>query len=87
MLVVIAGMPEPEKAKAHGVCTAGVQAPDSIAPILQQLGQLAESGDLQPQVGKVFSLTDAAAAHAASETGHGRGRIVLRVGDPATAAA
>lgn len=87
ILVVIAGMPEPEKAKAHGVRMAGVQAPDPTAPILQQLGQLAESGDLWPQVGQVFSLSDAAAAHSASETGHGRGRIVLRVGDPATSAA
>jgi NADPH:quinone reductase-like Zn-dependent oxidoreductase len=87
MLVVIAGMPEPEKAKAHGARTAGVQAPEPIAPILHQLAQLAEAGDLRPQVGRVFSLSDAAAAHAASETGHGRGRIVLQVGDSATSAA
>jgi NADPH:quinone reductase-like Zn-dependent oxidoreductase len=87
ILVVIAGMPEPEKAKAHGVRTAGVQAPEPIAPILHQLAQLAESGELRPQVGQVFSLSEAAASHAASETGHGRGRIVLQVGDPATSAA
>ncbi len=82
ILVVIAGMPDPDKAAAHGVRTAGVQAPEPIAPILQQLAELAESGDLRPQVGSVFSLSDAAAAHADSETGHGRGRIVLQVGDP-----
>ena len=87
ILVVIAGMPEPEKAKAHGVRTAGVQAPEPIAPILHQLAQLAESGELRPQVGQVFSLSEAAASHAASETGHGRGRIVLQVGDSATSAA
>jgi NADPH:quinone reductase-like Zn-dependent oxidoreductase len=87
ILVVIAGMPEPEKAKAHGVRTAGVQAPEPIAPILHQLAQLVESGELRPQVGQVFSVSEAAASHAASETGHGRGRIVLQVGDPATSAA
>lgn len=79
VLVVIAGMPEPEKAAEHGVRTAGVQAAEPISPILQELARLAESGDLRPQVGRVFPLSEAAAAHAASETGHGRGRIVLRV--------
>jgi NADPH:quinone reductase-like Zn-dependent oxidoreductase len=49
------------------------------SPILQKLAQLAESGDLRPQVGPTFPLADAAGAHALSETGHGRGRIVLTV--------
>jgi len=79
ILVVIAGMPEPEKAAAHGVRTAGVQAPEPLSAILRELAKLIESGDLKPQVGQVFPLSEAAAAHAASETGHGRGRIVLRI--------
>ncbi len=77
LLVVIAGMPDAEKAAAHGVRTAGVQAPEMTSPILRELAQLVESGHLDPPVGHVFPLAEAAAAHTASETGHGRGRIVL----------
>jgi hypothetical protein len=36
-------------------------------------------GPARTQVGRTFPPSEAAAAHAASETGHGRGRIVLRV--------
>jgi NADPH:quinone reductase-like Zn-dependent oxidoreductase len=77
LLVVIAGMPDADKAAAHGVRTAGVQAPEVTSPILRELAKLVESGDLDPQVGRVFPLAEAVAAHTASETGHGRGRIVL----------
>jgi NADPH:quinone reductase-like Zn-dependent oxidoreductase len=79
MLVVIAGMPDTDAAAARGVRTSGTQAPDVTSPILAQLAALVESGDLDPQIGETFALADAAAAHAASETGHGHGRIVLHV--------
>jgi NADPH:quinone reductase-like Zn-dependent oxidoreductase len=78
MLVVIASMPDPETAAARGVRTSGIRAPQATSRILEQLALLVESGDVKPQVGQVFALDQAAAAHAASETGHGRGRIVLR---------
>jgi len=80
ILVVVAGMPEPEKAAAHGVRTSGVQSPQASRPVLQELATLIEAGSLVAQVGQVFPLSDAAAAHAVAETGHGRGRIVLRIG-------
>lgn len=79
MLVVIAGMPDADTAEARGVRTSGTQAPEVTGPILAQLAALAESGDLDPQVGETFPLAEAARAHAVSETGHGRGRIVLHV--------
>jgi NADPH:quinone reductase-like Zn-dependent oxidoreductase len=79
MLVVIAGMPDTDTAAARGVRTSGTQAPEVTSPILAQLAALVESGDLEPQVGETFALADAARAHAASETGHGHGRIVLHV--------
>jgi NADPH:quinone reductase-like Zn-dependent oxidoreductase len=79
ILVVIASRPDSDRARANGVRTSGVQAPQPISRILRELAQLALSGDLKPQVGRTFPLSEAAAAHAASETGHGRGRIVLRV--------
>lgn len=79
ILVVVAGMPEPEKAAAHGVRTSGVQHPGTVRPVLEKLAELVVSGVLTPQLGPVFALADAAAAHAAGEPGHGRGRIVLQV--------
>jgi NADPH:quinone reductase-like Zn-dependent oxidoreductase len=79
ILVVIAGSPDTAAAEARGVRTSGTNAPAVTSPILQELARLAESGDLRPQVGPTFPLADAAGAHALSETGHGRGRIVLTV--------
>jgi NADPH:quinone reductase-like Zn-dependent oxidoreductase len=79
MLVVIAGTPDTDTARARGVRTSGTQAPEVTSPILAQLAALVESGELDPQVGETFALADAAHAHAASETGHGHGRIVLHV--------
>ena len=79
ILVVIAGRPDPDRAATYGVRTAGVPQPESLRAVLEELAALVEAGTLIPPVGKVFPLADAAQAHAASETGHGRGRIVLRV--------
>jgi NADPH:quinone reductase-like Zn-dependent oxidoreductase len=79
ILVVIASSPDTAAAEARGVRTSGTNAPAVTSPILQELARLAESGDLRPQVGPTFPLADAGGAHALSETGHGRGRIVLTV--------
>ena len=46
---------------------------------LEQLFQWALSGKLRPQVMRQFRLDDAHAAYAASEAGHGRGKIVLQI--------
>jgi NADPH:quinone reductase-like Zn-dependent oxidoreductase len=81
ILVEIAGMPNEEAARSHGVRTAGVQAPPDISGILRQLADFIESGTIETDVGAVYSLEDAAQAQAASETGHGRGRIVLHIAD------
>ena len=79
IMVVVAGMPDAEKAASLGVRTSNVQPPEVTTPILGELARLAASGALVPQVGPVFPLADAAEAHSMSETGHGRGRIVLQV--------
>jgi NADPH:quinone reductase-like Zn-dependent oxidoreductase len=79
IMVVVAGMPDAEKAASLGVRTSNVRPPEVTAPILDELGRLAASGAIVPQVGPVFSLDEAAEAHSTSETGHGRGRIVLQV--------
>lgn len=46
---------------------------------LEALGALIDAGKVAVEVGQVFDLADAADAHRASENGHGRGKIVVRV--------
>ncbi|GAA1872797.1 NADP-dependent oxidoreductase [Myceligenerans crystallogenes] len=46
---------------------------------LETLGDLIGSGDVRVEVAQVFELADAAEAHRASESGHVRGKIVVRV--------
>lgn len=79
ILVEIAGMPADDVARQHGVRTGGVQAPPDTTGILRQIAELIESGVVKAEVGAVFPLDQAAEAQARSETGHGRGRIVLHV--------
>jgi NADPH:quinone reductase-like Zn-dependent oxidoreductase len=81
ILVVVAGAPDTETATARGVRTSGVMHPPETRPVLEELGKLLVSGDLKPQIGPEFSLENAAQAQALSETGHGRGRILLKVMD------
>jgi len=46
---------------------------------LDRLGELVRSGRLTVEVSRVYDLLDAAAAHERMESGHTRGKIVLRV--------
>ena len=48
---------------------------------LTVISRLLEYGDVRVFVDQVFDLEDAAAAHRALETGHTRGKIVLKVSD------
>jgi NADPH:quinone reductase-like Zn-dependent oxidoreductase len=48
---------------------------------LAVISRLLESGDVRVFVDQVFALDDAAQAHRALETGHTRGKIVLKVSD------
>jgi len=81
LLVAVAGAADTKTADARGVRTSGVAHPPETRPILEELGRLVASADVKPQIGQVFPLEDAPQAHAVSETGHGRGRILLKVAD------
>jgi|HubBroStandDraft_6_1064221.scaffolds.fasta_scaffold00013_130 NADPH:quinone reductase-like Zn-dependent oxidoreductase len=81
ILVTVAGMADAEAAAARGVRAEGVARSTETRPILEELAKLVASGDLKPEIQHVFRLDEAAAAQAASETGHGRGRILLEVAD------
>ncbi|HEY8685679.1 MAG TPA: NADP-dependent oxidoreductase [Chloroflexota bacterium] len=81
ILVEVAGMPNEDTARQHGVRTSGVQAPPDVSDILRQIADLIRSGAVMAEVGAVFPLDEAAQAQALSQTGHGRGRIVLHIAD------
>lgn len=69
-----------EEAAAAGVRASTYRvSPD--ATTLAVISRLIDSGDLRVFVDQVFPLAEAAAAHAAIETGHTRGKIVLRVAE------
>jgi NADPH:quinone reductase-like Zn-dependent oxidoreductase len=86
VLIAIGHPTDEESASQHGVRTLstaanqGVPLRSAVEP-LQTISSLIESGDLLPQPGKVFPLDEAREAQAFSETGHGRGRIVLHIAD------
>ena len=48
---------------------------------LKQISELIEAKQLKPVTGAVFPLAEARQAHELSQTGHGRGRIILHVAD------
>ncbi|MEE4025276.1 NADP-dependent oxidoreductase [Gordonia sp. PKS22-38] len=46
---------------------------------LTELARLGDAGDLKPEIAEVFDLADAATAHERSQSGHVRGKIVVRM--------
>jgi len=69
-----------EEVAAAGVRGTGYRvSPDGTT--LSVISRLIDSGDVRVYVDQVFDLAEAAAAHEALETGHTRGKIVLRVAD------
>ena len=76
--VTVAGRLADDAGKAEGVraMRGGRTQPET----LRQISRLIEAKRVRPVLGKVFSLSEAAQAQALSQTGHGRGRIILRTG-------
>jgi NADPH:quinone reductase-like Zn-dependent oxidoreductase len=83
ILVGVVGLaPEAEeRAEQLGLRTAVVSIPADTRAALREITGLIESGEVKPEVGPVFSLDDVRKAHELSESGHGRGRIVLRIAE------
>jgi len=86
ILVAIGHAPDEDSAERHGVRTVSTilgqrSPPQGAIDPLTAISALLESGIVTPQVGPVFTLEHAGRAQALSETGHGRGRIVLHVAD------
>jgi NADPH:quinone reductase-like Zn-dependent oxidoreductase len=80
ILVSIVGQPSQREADEAGVRAAGIL----VKPSGEQLAQIAkfiDDGHVKPVVSHQFALSDVAKAHEQSETGHTRGKIVLKVRD------
>jgi len=78
-LVTVAGRVSPDLAKHQRI--QAVSAGRAPLENLMRIVELIEAGKLKPVVGKVFPLSEARQAHEYSQTGHGRGRIILHISD------
>ena len=80
VLVATLGISSPGVAAECGVRGEGVLVhPD--AGQLARIAELADAGHLKPAIHAVFPLAEAAKAHELSQTGHVRGKIVLKLRD------
>ena len=80
ILVTIAGPPPEEAARQRGVRTELL----INSPKREQLTRIAElmaGGDVHVEIAEAMPLADVKRAHELSESGHVRGKLVLRVGD------
>jgi NADPH:quinone reductase-like Zn-dependent oxidoreductase len=75
VLVSVAAHLTPEIGEAQGIRTAS--AGRATSDKLAQITKLLESKKITPVVGPIFPLAEARQAQELSQTGHGRGRIIL----------
>jgi NADPH:quinone reductase-like Zn-dependent oxidoreductase len=78
VLVALSAAPIPPHAVPSGVRVEKPQVQASRERLARIFGW-AVSGKLRPQVAQTFSLEEGPKAYAASEAGHGRGKIVLGI--------
>jgi NADPH:quinone reductase-like Zn-dependent oxidoreductase len=78
ILVLIVGPPSAEEAAKHGVPSASLSAQGGSS-LLAELAKLVDSGKIKPIIEKVLPLSEARQAHELNESGHARGKIVLKV--------
>ena len=75
--VTVAARPGDDFGKAEGIRLG--RGGRAAVEKLKDIAQLIEEGKIKPAVYKVFPLSEARQAHELSQTGHGRGRIVLHI--------
>ncbi len=78
ILVSIVAPPSADEAAKHGVRSAFFSAHPSSSQ-LSEIAKLVDAGKLKPVVETVLPLSDARRAHELNETGHARGKTVLKV--------
>ena len=79
IFVTVAARPAEDAGKAQNI--RAVSAGRASADHLKEASELIKAKLLKPVVGKVFLLTEAHQAQELSRTGHGRGRILLQIGN------
>ncbi|HEY3344276.1 MAG TPA: NADP-dependent oxidoreductase [Anaerolineaceae bacterium] len=79
ILVTVANQAPEARAESLGV--RAVRGGRAGTDLLPQITVLIEAGTIRPIVGTIYSLEEAAKAQAESQTGHGRGRIILHIAD------
>ncbi|GAC1404487.1 MAG: NADP-dependent oxidoreductase [Ktedonobacteraceae bacterium] len=77
-LVSIAGLPDEAKAHELGVRTVSFSA-QVTNELLSTFARLIDEGQIKTFVGATFPLSEASKAQELSQSGHGRGRIILRI--------
>jgi len=80
-LISTAGQPSQEKARELGIRALFFTGSRPSSERLQAIAQLIDAGQLKVTLGRIFPLREASLAHALSQSGHGRGRIVLHIAD------
>ena len=78
ILVSIVAPPSADEAAKHGVRSAFFSAHPSSSQ-LSEIAKLVDAGKLKSVVETVLPLSDARRAHELNETGHARGKTVLKV--------
>jgi NADPH:quinone reductase-like Zn-dependent oxidoreductase len=77
-LITIAGLPSPDKAEEHGIKAIK---PTKLASSedLEAIVHLMDIGQVKAFIQTTFTLQQIQQAHELSQTGHGRGRIILKI--------
>jgi NADPH:quinone reductase-like Zn-dependent oxidoreductase len=78
ILVSIVAPPSADEAAKHGVRSAYFRAQPNAAQLVE-IAKLVDSGKIKPFVETVLPLSEARRAHELTESGHTRGKIVLKV--------
>jgi NADPH:quinone reductase-like Zn-dependent oxidoreductase len=76
-LVTIAGQVSEEKAKSHGI--KAVASGRGPTVLLKDIAELLAKKSIHSEVGRIFPLAQAKEAQDQSQTGHGRGHVLLKV--------
>ena len=77
IFVTVAARLAEDAGKAQNI--RAVSAGRASADKLKQISDLIEAKQLKPVVGEAFPLAEVRQAHELSQTGHGRGRIILQI--------
>jgi len=79
-LITIVGQPDEAQAQTLGVRTSFFSAQlGETATLLNTFSHLIDEGQLHTSIAATFALSEASKAHELSQSGHGRGRIILHI--------